>query len=279
MFNKVLLVLTLSKKTDCLLEVFYSLCVSPETEVFLLPPWTETEEAAGKIACLPRMRHRLEEYAGKIRQAGYAHVQILDPLRTAGAEEFSDLVYDRDMDLVIRESPSCSAGEGPFPDGRLRGVFPRADVPTFLLQGGYRGHDYLRRVLLPTDFSRASLNALRILRNLREQVGEVIFVHVLEDPRDRREYRGACEVAEEMLEELQAEMQDFGIRARYLLVRGRAASHEVCRIAEEEDCSLIFTAPSEEGAVRDLLRQSTARNIAAMATRSLWIIPDDVDDD
>ena len=260
MFNKVLLVLTLSKKTDCLLEVFYSLCVSPETEVFLLPPWTEAEEAAGKIACLPRMRHRLEEYAGKIRQAGYAHVQILDPLRTAGAEEFSDLVYDRDMDLVIRESPSCSAGEGPFPDGRLRGVFPRADVPTFLLQGGYRGHDYLRRVLLPTDFSRASLNALRILRNLRE-------------------YRGACEVAEEMLEELQAEMQDFGIRARYLLVRGRAASHEVCRIAEEEDCSLIFTAPSEEGAVRDLLRQSTARNIATMATRSLWIIPDDVDDD
>ena len=46
MFNKVLLVLTLSKKTDCLLEVFYSLCVSPETEVFLLPPWTEAEEAA-----------------------------------------------------------------------------------------------------------------------------------------------------------------------------------------------------------------------------------------
>lgn len=167
----------------------------------------------------------------------------------------------------------------PFPGRSSPGRFSprrRADVPA-------AGRVPRTRLPAPRPaadgFSRASLNALRILRNLREQVGEVIFVHVLEDPRDRREYRGACEVAEEMLEELQAEMQDFGIRARYLLVRGRAASHEVCRIAEEEDCSLIFTAPSEEGAVRDLLRQSTARNIATMATRSLWIIPDDVDDD
>ncbi|MGI6263242.1 MAG: universal stress protein [Succiniclasticum sp.] len=279
MFNKVLLALTLSDQTDRLLEAFYSICASPETEVLLLPPWMEKEQTSGKDRCLPRKRHRLEEYATKIRNAGYGQVRILPPLRTISADALSDLVYDQDIDLLLREAPASGTGEVPLRWSRLLHVLQHVEIPTFLLKGTYTGHDYLRRVLLPTDFSRSSLNALRILRNLREQIGEVLFVHVLEDPRDRREDRGDREVAEEMLEELQTEMQDFGIRARYILARGHTASHEVCRIAEEEDCSLVFVAQPEAGAVRGLLRQSTSKNIAELATRSLWIIPDDVDDD
>ena len=38
----------------------------------------------------------------------------------------------------------------------------------------------LETVLVPTDFSRKSLEALNIIRTLREFVGKVLFVHVIE---------------------------------------------------------------------------------------------------
>lgn len=47
----------------------------------------------------------------------------------------------------------------------------------------------LETVLVPTDFSRKSLEALNIIRTLREFVGKVLFVHVIEHSRNKHDYK------------------------------------------------------------------------------------------
>ncbi|MBR1589679.1 MAG: universal stress protein, partial [Acidaminococcaceae bacterium] len=135
--------------------------------------------------------------------------------------------------------------------------------------------DYLHRILLPTDFSRKSLIALNFIRNLREHVGEVLFVHVIEGVRGDEELRENKEMAEDMLQELCNEMQDFGIRSRYVIADGGAASKEICKLAEEENCSLIFTGKTGAGPIKGLLMGSTAQNILLNAGRTLWVMPDE----
>lgn len=278
MFNKVLLVMSLTDKTDRMLDALYSICSNPATEVWLLHVMEDAAQADPDGAYYKRVKHRLEDYANAIRNAGYDHVQTLLHRHLHVANDVQDTVDGLDIDFVIMGSHDRGFLEGAFRGSNVFHAVRNVDVPTLVVKGDYDCKDFLRRVLLPTDFSRASLNALKILRNLREQVGDVIFVHVIEDPRDR-DIREDREVAEDMLEELRTEMQDFGIRARYEIVRGHAASHEVCRIAEEEDCSLIFTGETGLSPVRGMLRRSTVQNIVLHATRALWIIPDEDSDD
>ena len=47
----------------------------------------------------------------------------------------------------------------------------------------------LATVLIPTDFSRKSLEALNVVRSLREYVGRVLFVHVIERSRNKHDYK------------------------------------------------------------------------------------------
>ena len=44
----------------------------------------------------------------------------------------------------------------------------------------------LSKILIPTDFSKESLLALNFIRNLREHIEEVVFVHDTKSDRPKR---------------------------------------------------------------------------------------------
>ncbi len=81
----------------------------------------------------------------------------------------------------------------------------------------------LETVLLPTDFSRKSLEGLNTIRSLREFVGKVIFVHVIERSRNKRDYKEKFDSAVMFLQELVDEMKIFGIDADYRIAHGVAS--------------------------------------------------------
>ncbi|MBQ8918906.1 MAG: universal stress protein [Acidaminococcaceae bacterium] len=275
MFSRVMLALDLSELTSRMLDVFYSVCLDPETEVYLLHVVKKAEDAAVSSSYYKKTYSRLKGLAQDIKNAGYDFVEILwenEPDVLSGIQKMVD---QYNINLLLMASHGKGVWASTFRGSSTFNVVRAIDIPTLVVKGDYKCEDYLHRILLPTDFSRKSLIALNFIRNLREHVGEVLFVHVIEGVRGDEELRENKEMAEDMLQELCNEMQDFGIRSRYVIADGGAASKEICKLAEEENCSLIFTGKTGAGPIKGLLMGSTAQNILLNAGRTLWVMPDE----
>lgn len=279
MFSRVMLALDLSELTSRMLDVLYSVCLDPETEVYLLHVVRKAEDAAETSSYYKKTYSRLKGLAQDIRNAGYDNVKVLwetDEDILNGIRKAAD---QYNVNLMIMASHGKGVWASTFRGSSTFNAVRAIEIPTLIVKGDYKCDDYLKRILLPTDFSRKSLIALNYIRNLREHVGEVLFVHVIEGVRGDEELTESKEMAEDMLVELCNEMQNFGINSRYVLADGGAASKEICKLAEEENCSLIISGRTGAGPIKGLLMGSTAQNILLNASRTLWVMPDEESED
>ena len=279
MFSRVMLALDLSELTSRMLDVFYSVCLDPDTEVYLLHVVKKAEDAAETSSYYKKTYNRLKGLAQDIKNAGYDFVEILWENEPDILKGIQKMVDQYNINLLLMASHGKGVWASTFRGSSTFNAVRAIDIPTLVVKGDYKCEDYLNRILLPTDFSRKSLIALNFIRNLREHVGEVLFVHVIEGVRGDEELRENKEMAEDMLQELCNEMQDFDIKSRYVIADGGAASKEICKLAEEENCSLIFTGKTGAGPIKGLLMGSTAQNILLNAERTLWVMPDEDNDD
>ena len=279
MFSRVILALDLSELTSRMLDVLYSVCLDPETEVYLLHVVRKAEDAAETSSYYKKTYSRLKGLAQDIRNAGYDNVKVLwetDEDILNGIRKAAD---QYNVNLMIMASHGKGVWASTFRGSSTFNAVRAIEIPTLIVKGDYKCDDYLNRILLPTDFSRKSLIALNYIRNLREHVGEVLFVHVIEGVRGDEELTESKEMAEDMLVELCNEMQNFGINSRYVIADGGAASKEICKLAEEENCSLIISGRTGAGPIKGLLMGSTAQNILLNASRTLWVMPDEDSED
>jgi nucleotide-binding universal stress UspA family protein len=274
-----MLALDLSELTSRMLDVLYSVCLDPETEVYLLHVVRKAEDAAETSSYYKKTYSRLKGLAQDIRNAGYDNVKVLwetDEDILNGIRKAAD---QYNVNLMIMASHGKGVWASTFRGSSTFNAVRAIEIPTLIVKGDYKCDDYLNRILLPTDFSRKSLIALNYIRNLREHVGEVLFVHVIEGVRGDEELTESKEMAEDMLVELCNEMQNFGINSRYVIADGGAASKEICKLAEEENCSLIISGRTGAGPIKGLLMGSTAQNILLNASRTLWVMPDEDSED
>lgn len=279
MFSRVMLALDLSELTSRMLDVLYSVCLDPETEVYLLHVVRKAEDAAETSSYYKKTYSRLKGLAQDIWNAGYDNVKVLwetDEDILNGIRKAAD---QYNVNLMIMASHGKGVWASTFRGSSTFNAVRAIEIPTLIVKGDYKCDDYLNRILLPTDFSRKSLIALNYIRNLREHVGEVLFVHVIEGVRGDEDLTESKEMAEDMLVELCNEMQNFGINSRYVIADGGAASKEICKLAEEENCSLIISGRTGAGPIKGLLMGSTAQNILLNASRTLWVMPDEDSED
>ncbi|MBO5636858.1 MAG: universal stress protein [Acidaminococcaceae bacterium] len=279
MFSRVMMALDLSELTSRVLDVFYSVCPDPQTEVYLLHVVRKPEDVPETSSYYKKTYSRLKGLAQDIRNAGYDQVKILWESNPEVLDGIQKAVDEYDINLLVMASHGKGVWASTFRGSSTFNVVRAIDIPTLVAKGDYKCDDYLRRVLLPTDFSRKSLIALNFIRNLREHVGEVIFLHAIEGVRGDEELRENKEMAEDMLQELCNEMQNFGVKSRYVIADGGAASKEICKLAEEENCSLIFSGRTGAGPIKGLLMGSTAQNILLNSSRTLWVMPDEESED
>ena len=279
MFSRVMLALDLSELTSRMLDVFYSVCLDPGTEVYLLHVVKRTEDYAKTSNYYKKIYSRLNGLAQDIKNAGYDKVEILWESNPDVLNGIQKTVDQYDINLLIMASHGKGLWASTFRGSSTFNAVRAIDIPTLGVKGDYRCSDYLQRILLPTDFSRKSLIALNFIRNLRENVGEVLFVHVIEGVRGDDELLENKEMAEDMLLELCNEMQNFGIKSRYVIADGGAASREICKLAEEENCSLVITGKTGAGPIKGLLMGSTAQNSLLNSGRTLWVMPDEENDE
>jgi nucleotide-binding universal stress UspA family protein len=272
-FAKVLLATDLTPQSDNLTECLFSLCPDTETEVVLAHVFDDDDDADPDGSNFKKVNSRLEGYKNELEQAGYEEVTVITPVGDEPFEAICDAGEEQEADLLM----VASHGKG-FLKSTLMGstTFDLARATTLPLfiskDDGKDASKLLDTILIPTDFSQKSLDCLNVVRGLREYIGNVIFIHVIERYRSKEEYKEKYGNARLFLQELVDELKIFGIKADYRIGRG-AASKEIVHVSRQEHASLIIIAKTGAGLVKGLVMGSTAQNVVLNSTCGILLLP------
>ena len=272
-FAKFLLATDLTPQSDNLTECLFSLCPDTETEVVLAHVFDDDDDADPDGSNYKKVNSRLEGYKNDLEQAGYEEVTIVTPVGDEPFEAICDAGEEHEADLLM----VASHGKG-FLKSTLMGstTFDLARATTLPLfiskEDNKDASKLLDTILIPTDFSQKSLDCLNVVRGLREYIGNVIFIHVIERYRSKEEYKEKYGNARLFLQELVDELKIFGIKADYRIGRG-AASKEIVHVSRQEHASLIIIAKTGAGLVKGLVMGSTAQNVVLNSTCGILLLP------
>ncbi|MFY1110601.1 MAG: universal stress protein [Methanosarcinaceae archaeon] len=126
------------------------------------------------------------------------------------------------------------------------------------------------RVLVPLDFSKEALRAVKQLSGFSRITREAVLIHIIDDIED-------LDLLDEQIERALEELKKIGehltgIDVRYRVVEG-VPSEEIKRLAEIEEVTLIMLTARGKGIIRELLLGSTAENVLRKTTKPVLLIP------
>ncbi len=209
--SKVLVAIDFSAQSIRLLECVYDLCQNDVKTIILTHVFEDAKDAKSSGAEWQEVIHQLTSFKKKLVEKGF-EVKIVTPAGEA-AIEITNLAIQEQVDLIIM----ASSGKG-YIQSALMGstsfdVVRLAKCPVFVERGkialkttNQAKPARLAKVLLPTDFSLASLEALSIVRSLHDKIGEVVFANVIEKSRSIDDLNAKVKQAERNLIELVEEM-------------------------------------------------------------------------
>ncbi len=278
-FTKVLLATDLSPQADNLTECLFCLCPDTETEVVLAHVFDDDDDADPDGSSYKKARSRLDGYKNDIEQAGYEEISIITPTGDP-SEVLNRLANENDADLMLVASHRKGFLKRALMGSTTYELARAAAVPLLISKDeeDESTENLLETVLVPTDFSRKSLEALNVIRSLREYVGKVIFVHVIEHSRNKHDYKEKYGSAMLFLKELIDEMKIFGIEADYRIAHG-VASKKIAAICERDKVSLIMMAKTGADMTSGDELGSTSENVVLNSDCAVMLLPAEENDD
>ena len=272
-FAKVLLATDLTPQSDNLTECLFSLCPDTETEVVLAHVFDDDDDADPDGSNYKKVNSRLEGYKNDLEQAGYEEVTVVTPVGDEPFEAICDAGEEHEADLLMVASHGKGFLKSTIMGSTTFDLARATTLPLFISKEDNKdASKLLDTILIPTDFSQKSLDCLNVVRGLREYIGNVIFVHVIERYRSKEEYKEKYGNARLFLQELVDELKIFGIKADYRIGRG-AASKEIVHVSRQEHASLIIIAKTGAGLVKGLVMGSTAQNVVLNSTCGILLLP------
>ena len=276
--SKVLVAIDFSAQSVRLLECVYDLCQNDVRTIILTHVFEDVKDAKSSGAEWQEVIHQLTNFKKKLVEKGF-DVKIVTPAGEA-AIEITNLANQEQVDLIIM----ASSGKG-YIQSALMGstsfdVVRLAKCPVFVERGKIALKNAtqakparLAKVLVPTDFSLASLEALSIVRSLHDKIGEVVFANVIEKSRSIDDLNAKVKQAERNLIELVEEMNAFGIKASYRVKVEGAASKVLLTLMKDEEITLTILPKTGAGIVTGLLIGSTAQAISLNIDRPILLVP------
>lgn len=276
--SKVLVAIDFSAQSVRLLECVYDLCQNDVRTIILTHVFEDVKDAKSSGAEWQEVIHQLTNFKKKLVEKGF-EVKIVTPAGEA-AIEITNLANQEQVDLIIM----ASSGKG-YIQSALMGstsfdVVRLAKCPVFVERGKIALKNStqdkparLAKVLVPTDFSLASLEALSIVRSLHDKIGEVVFANVIEKSRSIDDLNAKVKQAERNLIELVEEMNAFGIKASYRVKVEGAASKVLLTLMKDEEITLTILPKTGAGIVTGLLIGSTAQAISLNIDRPILLVP------
>lgn len=279
-FNKVMLATDLTPQSDNLLGCLISLCPDVETEIVLAHVFDDDEDADPHGSHYKEAINHLESYKEKLAKAGYESIAVHTPEGDDADEVLNKMAEKLEVDLVLVASHGKGFFERTFHGSTTYDLAKDITIPLFIDRDDDDDNNdkLLANILVATDFSKRSLESLNVIRALREHVGRVHFLHVIEHYRDHQEFRNKRSDAEMQLEELVEEIKTFGVEADYHVAKG-TASKRIAELAEKENISMIMLGRGGTDMATGLELGSTAENVILKVDRSLLLLPVDDNDD
>ncbi len=125
-------------------------------------------------------------------------------------------------------------------------------------------------VLYATDFSKSAEQTLSILRQL-PNTDKIILVHVVDKGETKEELDTFVKGAGEKLKDIQEHLIEAGFNVEYHIHIGDPA-HEINKVAEEEDVSLIAMGTQGKGLLEEIRLGSTTENAVRYANRPVLVL-------
>ena len=189
-FAKVLLATDLTPQSDNLTECLFSLCPDTETEVVLAHVFDDDDDADPDGSNYKKVNSRLEGYKNDLEQAGYEEVTVVTPVGDEPFEAICDAGEEHEADLLMVASHGKGFLKSTIMGSTTFDLARATTLPLFISKEDNKdASKLLDTILIPTDFSQKSLDCLNVVRGLREYIGNVIFVHVIERYRSKEEYK------------------------------------------------------------------------------------------
>lgn len=279
-FNKVLLATDLTPQSDNLLGCLISLCPDVETEIVLAHVFDDDEDADPHGRDYQTAINHLEGYKEKLQKAGYEAITVLTPQGDDADEVLNKLADKLEVDLIMLASHGKGFFERTFRGSTTYDLAKDTSLPLFIDRDDDDDNNdkLLANIMVATDFSKRSLESLNVIKSLREYVGKVHFVHVIEHHRGRTDYRTKYNDAEILLEDLVEELKVFGIESDFHIMKGMA-SKRIDELAEHENISMIMMGRGGTDMSNGLELGSTAENVILNVDRSILLLPVDDNDD
>ncbi|MBS4023886.1 MAG: universal stress protein [Dethiobacter sp.] len=129
------------------------------------------------------------------------------------------------------------------------------------------------RVLLPTDFSEASMRVFSLVKDrLAPKIAEAILIHVVDSghTEDLLEVRRA--EAGDRLNAMRQNLEDAGVKSS-ICIRVGIPSEHIIKTAREEAVTSVMIATRGAGSIKELLLGSTAENVVRRCTRPILLFP------
>ena len=113
---------------------------------------------------------------------------------------------------------------------------------------------------------------------MREFVGKVLFVHVIEHSRNKHDYKEKYGSAMLFLKELVDEMKIFGIEADYRISHG-VASKKISAICDRDDVSMIMMTKTGADMTNGDELGSTSEHLVLNSDCAIMLLPAEDPDD
>jgi len=279
-FSKVLLATDLSAHAAKLTGCLVSLCPDTDTEIVLAHVIDGDDDADPHGSSYQNIQDQIEEYKKDLLESEYEEISIITPKGDDPCDALIKLTEDNDIDMMLVASHNKSFLKRALQGSTTFDLARETDIPLFISKDEEDEEDeeaLLDRVLVATDFSKTSLDALNVIRDLREYVGEVHFLHVIEHSRSREEYKALRDDAEMFLQELCDELHVFGIEADYSVEKG-TASKRIEEVCEKQKITLIMMGKTGAGMDEPTSLGSTAENVVLNVDCATLLLTGDDDE-
>ncbi len=256
------------------------------TEILLLnvielvhPIGFASDELERVLAWKKNVEPRLEALRSASEKSGIrARVRIepgiphMDILRVADEEN---------VDLIVMGTHGHGFVRGVTLGSVTHKVIQHARVPTLVLKQklidqlgtsecAFICQHLLRRILLPTDFSKSMGEALRIVKELRTAgAGSVVLLHVLSG--EKKADAGHLADVTDRLERMKQELEFFGYSVTTVVGTGDAFE-EIDRVTEEQDVSLIVIGSTGRSAAADVMLGSVSDAVVCRHARPVLVV-------
>lgn len=140
----------------------------------------------------------------------------------------------------------------------------------------YMGSELFEKILLPTDFSEHSFNALEELKKMTD-VGlkEVVLAHIQDVRRLRPHLESKMEefnkIDQERLDKIKADLEKLGFSVKTIIQEG-IPSEKISEIADEENANMIFISSHGRSPFKELILGSVTERVVLKTGKPVMVV-------